>query len=41
MNTESLWKKFAESGSVADYLQYCAARGNMDYKNDNIRRNCS
>lgn len=33
MDIDSLWEKFAESGRVEDYLDYCLAKGDTD--NDN------
>lgn len=33
MDLESLWEKFAETGSVSDYLEYCAAKGEIDDNN--------
>lgn len=41
MNEETLWEKFAESGSVADYLLYSAAKNETDLNYDNNRGNCS
>lgn len=35
MKTDALWDKFAETGSIFDYLTYSADR---DKKDDNNRR---
>lgn len=40
MSEEGLWEKFAETGSIADYLRYTEAKSGMDLKNDNSRGNC-
>lgn len=39
MNENNLWEKFAETGSVQDYLAYSAAKCETDCSNDNSRGN--
>ena len=39
MELEKLWEKFAESGCVADYLIYSAAKNETELNNDNSRGN--
>lgn len=40
MNENNLWEKFAESGSVQDYLAYSAAKNETaDCSNDYSRGN--
>lgn len=41
MDTQYLWEKFAETGKIADYLQYSAAKNEMDLVNADYRGNCS
>ncbi|MDD6278906.1 MAG: hypothetical protein ACI4JE_06525 [Ruminococcus sp.] len=41
MSEDLLWEKFAASGSIADYLEYTAAKNLMENNNDNSRGNCS
>ena len=38
MKADILWDKFAETGSISDYLTYSA---NKDKKDDNNRRDCA
>lgn len=41
MNEDMLWEKFAESGSIVDYLLYSASKCETDLNDDNCRGNCS
>lgn len=38
MNREKLWEKFYETGTIADYLEYCATAEDKEHKDaDNDR----
>lgn len=44
-NKESLWKTFAHSGKIKDYLAYCSVKeglvfGNQERTNDDRRIGC-
>lgn len=41
MKADILWDKFAETGSIADYLSYSAFSADKDKKDDNNRRDCA